>query len=155
MVDPLSVASTAIGLLKSTTEALSALRERSQRSKDIDIKDQINTLYDNVLQLKEVVSRLLDENKDLRRQLEQQQHPPAKPKIKQVGHTNYYFKDDEGPFCQPCYDVNPKAERLVALSPQKRNEHGGAYRDCSVCNKRFYESPNSPPPRKVFSRTLT
>ena len=54
MLDPLSLASTAIGLLKSTTEALNALRERSQRSKDIDIKDQINTLYDNVLQLKEV-----------------------------------------------------------------------------------------------------
>jgi|SRR5580704_12504646 regulator of replication initiation timing len=143
MVDPLSLASTAIGLLKSTSEALSALRERAQRTKDLDIKDQINTMYDNVLSLKEVVSRLLDENKDLRQQLEQQQHPPVKPKIKQVGQTKYYFKDDEGPFCQPCYDVNPKAERLAVLSPQKRHELGGIYRDCSVCNKRFYESPNS------------
>ena len=81
-----------------TTQALNALRERAQRSKDLDIKDQIVALYDNVLSLKEVVSRLLDENKDLRRQIEQQQNPPEKPTIRQVGETNYYYQNDEGPF---------------------------------------------------------
>jgi len=117
VTDPLSIATTAIGLLKSTTEALNALRERAQRSKDIDIKDQINTLYDNVLGLKEVVSRLLDENKALHKRLEQQLHEAAKPTIRQVGDTNYYFLDgDEKPYCQPCYDGNQKAKRLVALA---------------------------------------
>ena len=70
MSDPISIATTAIGLLKSTNEALSALRERAQRSKDLDIKEQINTIYDNVLQLKEVILRLLDENKELKDQLD-------------------------------------------------------------------------------------
>ncbi|HTD20864.1 MAG TPA: hypothetical protein VK667_15165 [Ktedonobacteraceae bacterium] len=72
MADPISVATTAIGLLKSTNEALNDLRERAQRTKDLDIKDQISTIYDNILQLKEVLLRLLDENKELMHKLEQQ-----------------------------------------------------------------------------------
>jgi len=135
MTDPLSVATTAIGLLKSTTEALNALRERAQRSKDIDIKDQINTLYDSVLGLKEVVLRLLDENKALHNRLDQQQHAPAKPKIRQVGDTNFYFLDgDEKPYCQPCYDG--KAKTLVALLPPE-DWSGGIRRKCPVCNAFF------------------
>ena len=66
MADPLALANLALSLLARTTDGLNALRDRSQRTKDIDIKDQISTMYDNVLQLKEVVSRLSDENKDLR-----------------------------------------------------------------------------------------
>ena len=50
MTDPISVASFALSLTKSATGALSALRERSKVSKDLDIKDQISTLYDNVLE---------------------------------------------------------------------------------------------------------
>lgn len=133
--DPVSLAGLAITLASKTTEALNALRERAQRSKDVDIKDQINTLYDNVLQLKEVVSRLLDENKDLKRQLEEQRHPPEAPKLRQVGEANYYFKGEEGPFCQPCYDDKGK---YVALSPQKRTEFE-VYRWCSVCKQNFCE----------------
>jgi len=143
--DPLALANLAVTLLAKTTDALNALRERAQRSKDLDIKDQIAALYDNVLELKEVMSRLLDENKELRRQLEQQHHPPEEPKIRQVGQTNYYFVGEEGPFCQPCYDVDPKAKRLVALLPLKRDVLGGAHRDCPVCRHPFYESPNSSP----------
>ncbi len=139
MTDPVSVAALSFQILSKTTEALNALRERAQRSKDIDIKDQINTLYDSVLTLKELVSRLLDENKALHLQFEQQQNPPEKPKIKQVGQTNYYFLGEEGPYCQPCYDG--KAKTLVALLPQKRNA-GGLCRQCPVCHASFYEESN-------------
>ena len=85
MTDPLAVANLALSILGKTTEALNALRERAQRTKDLDIKVQIGTLYGNILQLKEVISRLSDANKELRKQLEQQQQPPEGPKIKQVG----------------------------------------------------------------------
>ena len=117
MTDPVSVAALSLQILSKTTEALNALRERAQRSKDLDIKDQINTLYDNVLSLKEVMSRLVDENKDLHRRIEQQQHPPEKPKIRRVGDTNYYFVGGEGPYCQPCFDG--RAKTLVALLPSE------------------------------------
>lgn len=141
MADPVSIAALSLQILTKTTDALNALRERSQRTKDTDIKDQINTLYDNVLGLKEVVSRLLDENKELKRQLEAQQHPPEEPKIRQVGQTNYYFKGDGGPFCQPCYVKNGK---LVELLPQERSEFGAVSRDCPVCQTTFYEEQDLP-----------
>jgi hypothetical protein len=147
--DPVSVATLALSFLVKTTEALNALRERSQRSKDIDIKDQINTMYDNVLRLKEVILRLLDENRELERQLEQRQHPPEAPKLKQVGETSYYFKGDEGPFCQPCYDDKGK---LVALSPQQQSQGGTVFRTCRVCNNIFYEQVKNEPPQQITPR---
>jgi hypothetical protein len=160
MADPISVASLALSFASKTTEALTALRERAQRSKDIDIKEQINTLYDNVLQLKDALLRLMDENKhlsdeneELRRQLEQQRHPPEEPRIRQFGETNYYYKGEEGPFCQPCYDVDPKAKRLVALSPQETTPWGSVNRNCPVCHQTFYEKkvdqPSSAGPRYI------
>jgi hypothetical protein len=147
--DPLALANITLTLLGKTTEALNALRERAQRTKDLDIKDQIAALYDNVLELKEVLSRLLDENKALRRQLEQQHHPAEEPKIRQVGEAHYYYKGEEGPFCQPCYDVDPKAKRLVALTPQQVSERGSVRRDCLVCHQTFYEKRVDGPQRIV------
>ncbi len=144
--DPISVASLVLSITTKTTEALNALRERATRSKDIDIKEQINTLYDNVLQMKEVMSRLLDENKEQKRQLEEQRNPPEPPKIKQVGETNYYFKGDEGPFCQPCYDDKGK---LVALSPRQVSPWGSQKRTCLVCQQTFYEKLVKEPPQRV------
>ncbi len=136
MLDPISIASFALSLTKNTTEALKALRERSKASKDLDIKDQISTLYDNVLELKEVISRLLDENKELKQQLEQQQHPPERPKKVQVGDAFYYYLGDEGPFCPPCYDDKGK---FVALPPPYVSDFGSISRRCLVCNNDFYE----------------
>lgn len=150
MTDPVSVASLSLQLLTKTTEALNALRERAQRSKDIDIKDQINTLYDNVLGLKEVVSRLLDENKALQRQIEKQQHPSEKPKIRQVGDANFYYLGDEGPFCQPCYDDKKK---LVQLSPAE-HWNGGVRRQCLVCKTYFYEKKMQIPSSGLRARRV-
>jgi regulator of replication initiation timing len=146
MADPISLANLALSITAKTTEALNALRERAQRSKDIEIKDQINTLYDDVLQLKEVISRMLDEHQQLRRQLEEQQHPPEEPKRRQVGETIYYYKGDEGPFCQPCYDAK---HSLVALQPQQHTQRGSVKRSCLVCHHTFYEqkiNTSSPTP---------
>jgi hypothetical protein len=149
MTDPISIVNLALSIASKTTDALNALRERAQRSKDVDIKDQINTLYDNVLQLKEVISRLSDENRELRHKLEHQQHPTEEPTIRQVGETNYYYKGDEGPFCQPCYDGDPKAKKLVALSPQQTTEWGSVRRSCPVCNKTFYDKQVNQPPLRI------
>jgi hypothetical protein len=151
MTDPISVAGLVLSLTTKATEALNALRERAQRTKDIEIRNEIATLYDTVLELKEVLSRLSDENKELKRKLEEQQHPPEEPKLKQVGSTNYYFKGDEGPFCQPCYDVDPKQKRLVALSPSFHDaDLQITSRSCPVCHQTFFErigrSRSSGPP---------
>lgn len=127
MSDSVSLTTLSFQILTKTTEALNALRERAQRSKDIDIKDQINALYDNALALKEVISRLSAENRALHQHLESQQRPPERPKIRQVGEVNYYFAGGEGPYCQPCYD---KQGTFVALSPQETTSLSGLKREC-------------------------
>jgi regulator of replication initiation timing len=137
MSDPVSVVSLALTLSTKATDALNALREHSKTTKDLDIKDKISTLYDNVLELKEVIVRLSDENKELKAKLENQQlSRAAVPKIKQVGETNHYFQGDEGPYCQVCYDKNTK---LVALLPTEQTPWGSIRRTCPVCREIFYE----------------
>lgn len=69
-----------------------------------------------------------------------------KPKIREVGATNYYFVDDNGPYCQRCYDLN---QRLVKLTPQLRIG-GGTGRRCNVCNDTFLEVRPLPSPAERF-----
>ena len=139
MPDLISIATLALSLIKTAGEQLNKLRERAQTTKDLEIKEHVGSLYDTLNALKEAVSRLVDENKEQKRQLDELQHPPEEPKIKQVGETNYYFVGEEGPYCQPCYDVDPKAKRLVALSPQEVTSWGSIRRSCPVCRQAFYE----------------
>jgi hypothetical protein len=139
MTDPISVATFALSLIKTAGEQLNKLRERAQATKDLEIKEHVGNLYDTMNAIKEAFSRLVDENKQLKRELEQQQLARvAVPKIKQVGETNYYFQGDDGPFCQPCYDG--AAKTLVALSPQHCSDWDHAVtRECPVCRRTFYE----------------
>jgi hypothetical protein len=145
MTDPVSVANLALSLLAKTGEAVNGLRERSKRSKDADIKERISSIYDSFLDLKEVVSRLIDENKKL---LDQAEHRSQRPTLRQVGDTNYYFRGGEGPFCQRCYDGK---DRLVALLPSEP-WNGGIRRECTVCGGFFYEKRMSSNPIRVVSR---
>ncbi len=72
MPEVLTVA-TALQILRDTMDVLNRVRERARRSKDTDLKDQISTLYDHVLSLKEAMVRLTDENDRLRRRIVQEQ----------------------------------------------------------------------------------
>lgn len=131
-----SATTIAAQILSNTLAVLKTVREQSKESKDATLKGHISDLYDSVLSLKEAVMLVTEENRQLRRRIAELETPPAKPVIKQVGLTNYYFLGDEGPFCQPCYSVKSK---LVPLAPQNRYA-GGIGRKCEVCNKVFFES---------------
>ncbi|HZR65859.1 MAG TPA: hypothetical protein VFA85_11970 [Terriglobales bacterium] len=134
---PVTSATTAAAqILSSTLAVLKTVRERAKASKDSELKGQISDLYDCVLSLKEAVMLVTDENRELLTRIAALEHPASKPEIKQVGFTNYYFVDEKGPFCQPCYDVNGK---LIPLAPQVRYA-GGLGRKCEVCNKVFFEN---------------
>lgn len=140
MADPISYASFALTLIKTAGEQLNKLRERAQATKDLEIKEHVGNLYDTMNGLKEAFSRLSDENKQLKRQLEAQKQPPEVPQLKQVGATNYYYLKNgdggfDGPYCQPCYDDKKK---LVALTPHQHDERG-RYRRCLVCQQNFFE----------------
>lgn len=138
MNDDLALAQLAITVLTKSTEALTGLRERAQRSKDLDIKDGINALYDHNLKLKDVVSRLFDEISALKRQLEQQRNPPE---IRQIGASFYYYIGGKGPYCTPCLDEKNKP---ILLTPPHQKESGAVFRRCLVCNNVFYEQLDRP-----------
>jgi hypothetical protein len=97
MAGPISVAGFALSLAKTAGEQLNKLRERAQVSKDLEVKKHVSNLYDTVLELKEALSHLVDEKKELTLKLEQQAHPPETPKIRQVGETQYHFLEEDGP----------------------------------------------------------
>ena len=132
-----SATTLAAQILSNTLAVLMTVREQAQTSKDAELKNRISTLYDSVLELKEAVMLVTDENNQLRHRIAELEKPPERPVIKQVGTTNYYFLGDGGPFCQPCYDVKGK---LVSLMPVQ-DYAGGSGRKCEVCKTVFFEGP--------------
>lgn len=137
---PLTNIAAATTILANATKLLDSLREQTKTSKDVGLKETINKLYDEFIDLKAAHIRVEDENAQLKRQVTQLAEKPKKPELKQVGFANYYYVGDEGPFCQPCYSVNGK---LIPLAPQDRYA-GGIGRKCEVCNKVFFETHETP-----------
>lgn len=140
-----SVAS-ALGIVEKIAKGFAWVKERIGTSKDADLRVEINSLYDNFLELKAKVSQVTDENAELRRKLAAQ---AEKPEIRQVGETNYYFVGDKGPYCQPCYARN---EKLVQLSPPRQND-SGTWRSCCVCKEVFCEETKPTSPVRIASRS--
>src|SRR5438552_2422492 len=101
----LTAAAAATTILANAMKALDSLREQAKGSKDAALKENISKLYDNLLDLKDVVIRVEEEDSELRRKIAQANiaAKPPEPEIKTVGAVNYYFVGDKGPYCQPCY----------------------------------------------------
>jgi hypothetical protein len=137
--------SLAYTILKDASKSLNVLRERAQSTNDIEIKAQVGAMYDHVNNLREVISRFANENEELKKQLEQQQHPPEK---RQVGEAFYYYKGGEdGPYCQACYDTK---HTFIALQPQEHTPWGAIKRVCLVCKSTFHEKRVPEPPKVNF-----
>jgi hypothetical protein len=130
----LTTAAAATSLLNNALGLLRTAREQSKTSEDTNLKDTVNSLFDAVLDLKEAVLRVTEENSELRAELEQKKEEPT---LKQVGNANYYYVGEKGPYCQPCYDDKHK---LIALTPAE-SWSGGIRRECRVCHQTFQETP--------------
>lgn len=140
----------ALQILNNALSLMKAVRERTQRSKDSDLKGLVSTLFDSVLSLKESVMLVTDENNELRRRITELERPAAQPEpeLKQVGVSNFYFVADKGPYCQPCYDGKGK---LTMLTPQE-NWSGGVRRQCVLCGGYFYEKAQDNSPVRLGGR---
>ena len=109
---------------------LKEARESAKRSDDHDLKDKLSEVFDSVLELKEVIGNLRDENAELRKRLE------ARANLKWDSRRQLYFFDgDPDPFCPACLDGVGKQVRL-------RGEYGEGSRqpwryDCLVCKSHF------------------
>jgi hypothetical protein len=72
MTDPLTlgIASTIIGAVNGTINLVKEAKASAKLSDDHDLKDKLSEVFDSVLDLKEMVNTLRDENAELRKQLE-------------------------------------------------------------------------------------
>ena len=131
----LTTAGAALQILSTSLKTLKDARESLKGSKDLNLKTLMSTLYDEMLELKEAVIRVTDENEQLKAK------EAAKPELRQEGDAFFYFDANDRACCQPCYD---KTGKLAVLSiPQARN--GGLIRKCAACSDYFYsQRPTQP-----------
>jgi hypothetical protein len=132
MSDPLTLglASTAVSLVNGTIGLLKEAREAAKRSNDHDLKDKLSDVADSVLELKEVVGNLRDENSELRKRLQ------AKGTLKWNANSKLYFAEgDPDPFCPACFDGT---DRPIRLYPLTNYDTGAVFRyDCKTCNASY------------------
>ncbi|MGO9940922.1 MAG: hypothetical protein ACLPH3_24945 [Terracidiphilus sp.] len=132
MSDPitLGLASTAVGLVNGTIGLLKEAREAAKRSDDHDLKDKLSDVFDKVLELKEVIGNLREENAELKKQLE------TRAALKWDTRQKLYFTEgDPDPFCPACMDLNA---RQIRLSPVRSETSRRIYQyDCKVCKNYF------------------
>jgi uncharacterized small protein (DUF1192 family) len=130
MSDPLTLglASTAVSLVNGTIGLLKEAREAAKRSDDHDLKDKLSDVYDSVLELKETINNLREENAELKKQLS------SKETLKWDSSKRVYFAEsDPDPFCPICLD---QKSLQVRLHPQFSNGVVWKY-DCKVCKNYF------------------
>lgn len=130
MSDPatLGLASTAVSLVNGTIGLLKEAREAAKRSDDHDLKNKLSAVYDSVLELKETINSLREENSALKKQL------MSKETLKWDPDKRVYFAEgDPDPFCPICLDKNGLQ---VRLHPQFSNGIVWQY-DCKVCKNWF------------------
>jgi hypothetical protein len=124
----LSVAS----LVSNVLSSAKAAKELAKQSGDTDLKEQIGDLIDSVLEVKQRVLELDEENRSLRQQLAQ------KGAVRRDSQFGYYFGEgDPDPLCPKCYE---SAAKLIHLT-QAKTWSGGVRRDCRECRQVFWEVP--------------
>lgn len=132
MSDPLTIglASTAVSLVNGTIGLLKEARESAKRSDDHDLKDKLSDVFDSVLELKEVIDNLRDENDELRKRIKTRAALTWDSKQKV-----YLAEGDSDPFCPACLDLNGSAIRLQP-APSYGNNVLCKY-ECKVCKNGF------------------
>jgi hypothetical protein len=132
MIDPQS-AGTVLGLANSAISAVKSAFELSKKTSDLELKHQISEVMDSVLNLKVKIIELDEENRTLRRRLEQ------KDSIKREPKHGFWLRDGETePLCPRCYEGE---KHLVAyLSPAVFTDSSGYQRKCNVCGYAFDSS---------------
>jgi hypothetical protein len=138
-IDPHSAA-TAVGLANSAFSSVKTALDLAKKTSDRDLKSEIGSALDNVLELKVKVYELAEENRSLREQLN------LKAKITRTSQFGYYFAEgDADPFCPKCYEANGKLIHLPASKPWS----GGIRRDCVECRQTFWEKSMEAKPRRA------
>jgi hypothetical protein len=126
-----SAIATTLSVINSAVSSLKNAKDMAKDSTDTSLKAIISESYDAVLDLKERVLDLDEENRTLRQKLER------RDSVKRDRQFGYYFKDGDtqDPLCPKCYEGDDK---LVYL-PHPENVGGGIRRICLHCQMTFWE----------------
>ena len=140
LFDPHSAA-TAVGLANSAFSSVKTALELAKKTTDRDLKSEIGSALDNVLELKVKVYELAEENRSLKERLN------LKAKVARTSEFGYYFaEDDPDPLCPKCYEASGKIIHLPASKPWS----GGIRRDCIECRQTFWEKSMNTKPKRVI-----
>ena len=123
----------AVGMLNAAFGAFKHVRELSSGSGDLNLKESVAELYEKLLDVKQKLFELEDENRNLKQQLE------VKAEVERRPPFGYWFKKgDDDPFCPVCYE---KDEKLIHLDAPYRDRDTPGYvsRSCRVCGHHYYE----------------
>jgi hypothetical protein len=131
-----------ISLVNSLMGSAKNARDLALQSDNADVKDAVIGVYDAILEVKNRVLDIDEENRKLREKLAQREsviHDPV---------TTYYFKDgkSDSPLCPTCYENNDK---MITL-PKPHTNASGISRTCNVCRTHYLEEKASrtvTPPR--------
>jgi hypothetical protein len=131
MSDPitLGLASTAVSLVNGTIGLLKEARESAKRSDDHDLKDKLSEVFDSVLELKEVIGNLREENAGLRKRLDTRANLNWNSKLRL-----YFAEGDPDPFCPSCLDLNG---RQIRLFPHFWKSGLLSRYECKICKNDF------------------
>ncbi len=128
VISTMAVVNSVIGSAKNA-------RDLAIQSDNADVKDAVIGVYNAILEVKNRVLDLDEENRKLREKLAQREsvkHDPV---------SSYYFKDGEpdSPLCPTCYENNDKMIHL----PKSYTDSAGTRRSCNVCSTRYLEEKAS------------
>jgi hypothetical protein len=145
IIPPVVLTATQIvgGLVASAKNA----RDLAKDTSNNDLKAAISDLYDEVLNIKERVLDLDEENRGLKEQL------ARKVDIEGPDETNgyFFFKDrPDNPLCPKCFQS--VQSNTVFLGPL-HEWNGGKRRSCTVCGYHRMETPMKPRSIRMVPRT--
>jgi hypothetical protein len=140
---------TATQLVGGLVASAKTARDLAKDSSNHDLKAAVSDLYDEVLNVKERVLDLDEENRRLKVELARTDEIIGPDEA--LGY--FYFKDRmELPLCPKCYQSQPC--NIVFLGPLHKH-NGGKLRKCSVCIFGKYEEPPSSGPAIAIGPSLT
>lgn len=109
----------------------------SEKFRDLELKEKMQALKSEILNVQEENAKLREENTKLKSILH------GRVEMKAFGPHNYFCKNGQtdGPYCPRCWQ---KDERAVLL-PASEKFAAGVGRKCTVCDKLYVEQPAAPP----------
>ena len=137
-IDPHGAA-TVVSLINSLLGSVKTAKDLATQSKETHLKEQMIGVYDAILNVKDRVLELDEENRNLRQKLEQ------RAAIKRSGEFGYFYQDgDTDPPCPKRWQGTYKIAHLSAT----KSWSSGMRRDCIQCNSAFWEKQYSQPQRQ-------